>query len=65
MRSVATVWLMFCLALMVGCDSNSGDAVPEVGEAVHLSFDRKQTRLYCDSWLVSEPASPAGRKAAS
>ncbi|MED5239196.1 MAG: transporter substrate-binding domain-containing protein [Pseudomonadota bacterium] len=34
MRSVATVWLMFCLALMVGCDSNSGDAVPEVGEAV-------------------------------
>ncbi len=41
------------------------DNPPEVGEAVQLSFDKMQTRLYCDSWLASQPASTAGRKAAS
>jgi glycerol transport system ATP-binding protein len=29
------------------------DAAPEVGTAIHMSFQREQTRLYSDGWLAS------------
>lgn len=31
-------------------------AVPEQGAPVHLNFSQKQTRLYRDGWIASEPA---------
>ncbi len=38
---------------------------PDVGQNIHLKFEKQQTRLYCDSWLVSKPSSAANRKMAS